>query len=240
MLIKPASGNCNLRCKYCFYHSLTENRSVPSYGMMSLVLLEELVQKSLQYAEMSCTFAFQGGEPTLVGLDFYRKLIEYQNKYNTKNIQIINAIQTNGVVINDSWAEFLAENKFLVGISLDGTRNIHDMNRVDSMNSGSFTRAMNAIELFNKHQVEYNILTVVNAITSRHAVKIYNFFKKQGFKYLQFIPCLDPLNEAPGKHPYSLTPEKYGCFLKTLFDLWYEDIGNCETLEKKKTIYTKY
>ena len=224
MLIKPASSNCNLRCKYCFYHSIAESRSTESFGMMSEDMLELLVKKGLEYAEGTCTFAFQGGEPTLIGLDYFRKLMELQKKYNTKNIRINNALQTNGVVINDEWAEFLAKNNFLVGISLDGPRDIHDMNRINAKNMGSFTQVMNAIELFNKHKVEYNILAVVNALTSRHISKLYNFFKKNDFKYLQFIPCLDPLNEKPGGHKFSLTPEKYTYFLKTLFDLWYEYI----------------
>lgn len=224
LLIKPASDNCNLRCKYCFYHSIAENRSIKSFGMMDTGLLEILVRKGLEYAENTCTFAFQGGEPTLAGLDFYKTLVDLQKKYNTKKVAIHNAIQTNGVVIDDNWAEFLAKNNFLTGISLDGPKDIHDMNRIDSRNSGSFARVMRAIELFNKHGVEYNILTVVNALTSRHIIKVYNFFKKQGFKYLQFIPCLDPLNENPGGHDYSLTPERFAYFLKALFDLWYDDI----------------
>lgn len=223
LLIKPASSNCNLRCKYCFYHSIAESRNIESFGMMKEDTLELLVKKGFEYAENSCTFAFQGGEPTLIGLNFYKKLLEYQNKYNTKKIQVHNAIQTNGMVINDEWAEFLAKNNFLVGISLDGPKDIHDMNRVDARNSGSFTQVMNAIGFFNKHKVEYNILAVVNAVTSRHISKIYNFFKKNDFKYLQFIPCLDPLNEKPGGYEYSLTPGKYTYFLKTLFDLWYEE-----------------
>ena len=117
LLIKPASSNCNLKCKYCFYHSIAENRVVPSYGMMDNDTLETLVSKALRYADYSCTFAFQGGEPTLVGLDFYRKLIELIKTYNVKNIDIHYAIQTNGLLINDEWARFLAQNKFLVGIS---------------------------------------------------------------------------------------------------------------------------
>ncbi|NLK68021.1 MAG: anaerobic sulfatase maturase [Clostridiaceae bacterium] len=224
LLIKPSSGNCNLSCKYCFYQSITENRNVKSYGMMSIDLLEELVIESLKYADKYCTFAFQGGEPTLVGLDFYEKLIKFQKKHNSKNIQITNSIQTNGMVIDNNWSKFFAQNNFLVGISLDGPKDIHDVNRVDAKNSGSFSKVMQAIDTFNKYNVEYNILTVVNSLTSRHIQKIYNFFKKEGFKYLQFIPCLDPLNEAPGKHDYSLTPRRYTFFLNTLFDLWYADI----------------
>jgi uncharacterized protein len=224
LLIKPASSNCNLKCKYCFYHSIAENRVVPSYGMMDNDTLETLVSKALRYADYSCTFAFQGGEPTLVGLDFYRKLIELIKTYNVKNIDIHYAIQTNGLLINDEWARFLAQNKFLVGISLDGTKNIHDSMRIDARGRGSFNGVMNTVNLFNKYGVEFNILTVVNSFVARHIIKIYNFFKKSNFRYLQFIPCLDPLDQEPGNFEYSLTPERYSYFLKALFDLWYQDI----------------
>ncbi len=226
LLIKPASGNCNLRCKYCFYYSIIENREKKSYGIMDIKTLEELVKKAFQYAEVSCTFSFQGGEPTLAGLDFYKKLIQFEKKYNKKNIQVNNALQTNGMVIDNEWAKFLADNSFLVGLSLDGPKNINDVNRVYPNNKGSFSKVMNTVELFNKYKIEYNILSVVNAFVARHAHKTYNFFKKNNFKYLQFIPCLDPLNEKPGGYEYSLTPKRYSQFLKTLFDCWYNDIVN--------------
>ena len=230
LLIKPASSSCNLRCKYCFYHSLAEKRSTESFGLMSSDTLELLVKKALKYAEYSCTFAFQGGEPTIIGPDFFKKLIEYEKTYNTGKIQINNAIQTNGMLINDEWAEFFSANNFLVGISLDGPKDIHDANRFDARNKGSFSRVMNAVDLFNKHKVEYNILTVVNSYTARHISKIYTFFKKNGFKYLQFIPCLDPFDENPGNNDFSLTPARYTYFLNTLFDLWHEDINKGEMI----------
>ncbi len=223
MLIKPASGNCNLRCKYCFYNDISENRQTENYGIMEIETLEKLVEKAFDYAEQAVTFAFQGGEPTLVGLDFFRNLIEFEKKYNKNNIQVNNAIQTNGMIIDDKWAKFLADNKFLVGLSLDGPKDIHDSNRIDTKNKGSFNKVMNTVQVFNKYGVEYNILFVVNAYVARHINKIYNFFKKYNFQYLQFIPCLDPLNENPGQHEYSLTPKRYTEFLKKLFDLWYED-----------------
>ena len=224
LLIKPASSNCNLRCRHCFYHSLAENRQIGSFGIMSLETLELLVKKALEYAEYSCTFAFQGGEPSLAGLDFFKKLIEYQKTYNIKKISINNALQTNGMIINEEWAKFLADNKFLVGISLDGTGDIHDINRLDTRNKGSFIKVMNTIDVFNRYKVEYNILCVVNSFVARHINKIYSFFKKNNFNFLQFIPCLDPLNEKPGGYEYSLTPDRYAYFLKTLFDEWYNDV----------------
>ena len=224
ILIKPASGNCNLRCRYCFYHSVSEIREVKSYGIMSLETLETIVEKALRFADGTCTFAFQGGEPTLAGFDFYRKLLEFQNRYNSKRVKINNAIQTNGMVINDVWSKFLAENNFLTGISLDGPKDIHDSMRFDAKGKGSFMKVMDAIQLFDKYHVEYNILSTVNTYVARHTAKVYKFFRKNGFRYLQFIPCLDPLNEKPGGYNYSLTPDRYAQFLKTIFDLWYEDI----------------
>lgn len=224
LLIKPASSLCNLRCMYCFYHSIAENREIESYGVMSLDTLETLVKKALEYADGLCTFAFQGGEPTIAGLPFFEKLIEYQTKYNTKNVQINNAIQTNGILINEKWAKFLAENNFLVGLSLDGPKDIHDANRINASGKGTFLKVMETAALFNKFKVEYNILFVVSSNVSRHAAKIYNFFKKNDFRYLQFIPCLDPLDGKPGDYPFSLTPEKFTTFIITLFDLWYNDI----------------
>jgi len=224
MLIKPASGNCNLRCRYCFYHSVAEKRQTKSYGMMSFDTLEIIVKKALEYADQICSFAFQGGEPTFIGLDFYKKLIELEKNIIQKIITINNAIQTNGTLLDEEWAQFLSSNNFLVGISLDGPKDMHDENRYDANGKGSFIRVMHTIDLFNKYKVEYNILFVVTSNTTRHINKIYNFYKKNGFKYLQFIPCIDPFGEEPGQYEYSLTPERFGIFLKSLFDLWYNDI----------------
>lgn len=229
-LIKPSSSLCNLRCKYCFYHSLSEKRNVKSYGLMSLETLETIVKKGLSEAYPSCTFAFQGGEPTLIGLDFFKKLIEFEKKYNKRGIQINNVLQTNATLINEEWAKFLAENKFLVGISLDGPKDIHDFHRVDAEGKGSYNRVMKGISYLNKYNVEYNILFVVTSIVARHGKKIYDFYKKNNFNYLQFIQCLDPLGEPFGSNKYSLTPEAYGRFLNDIFDKWYEDVLKGENI----------
>lgn len=222
-LIKPASSSCNLRCKYCFYHSIAENREIASYGIMKEDTLEAVIKKGLEYADYYCGFAFQGGEPTIAGLDFFRKCIELESKYNTKNLKISNSLQTNGMLIDEEWAKFLHDNNFLVGLSMDGPKDVHNLNRIDSKADGSFNRVMKTVELFNKNKVEYNILYVVTSYSARYASKIYKFFKEKGFKYLQFINCLDPLNEEPGKRPYSLKPNDLERFLKITFDLWYED-----------------
>jgi uncharacterized protein len=223
ILIKPASSACNLRCKYCFYCDEAENRTEKNYGMMTGDILEVLVKKAFEYGESYVGFAFQGGEPTLAGLGFYRKLIELQQKYNRKKVKIGNAIQTNGTLIDADWAEFLAKNRFLVGVSLDGPKDIHDLNRVDAQGKGSYNRIMKTVALFKQYGVEYNILSVVCKSVARHIGQVYHYFVKQGFGYLQFIPCLDSLGAEPGQSPYSLTPRLYEDFLKRLFDLWYHD-----------------
>ncbi|MDR2024455.1 MAG: anaerobic sulfatase maturase [Hungatella sp.] len=224
LLIKPASGSCNLRCKYCFYHDEMQKRERQNYGFMSLETLEEIVKKTLAYSERQCEFIFQGGEPTLVGLDFYKKLLEFESKHNIRNIKIMNSIQTNGYQLGEEWAEFFAANNFLVGVSLDGIKYTHDAYRENSAGEGSFGEIMKTLKLFDKKGVDYNILTVVNRRTAERIPRIYEFYKKNNWKYQQYIACLDPFGEPKGSREYSLTPEVYGEFLVKLFDLWYLDL----------------
>ena len=225
LLIKPASGNCNMRCRYCFYADELDNREIRSYGKMSVDTMHTIVDKAMEYGDYECTIAFQGGEPTLAGLDFYRELVAYVTAHeNPKKLKIHYALQTNGYLINEEWAAFLGENHFLVGVSLDGLKEIHDRYRLDAAGKGTYQRVISAIRLLEKHQVEYNILTVVTAATARNGQKIYNYCKKNHFGYQQYIECLDPIGEEPGQHEYSLTPEKYGEFLKSMFDAWYLDM----------------
>ena len=180
--------------------------------------LEQVLRKTLEAAEGECTIAYQGGEPTLIGLEFYQKSVELQCKYNKKNVKIYNALQTNGVGLNSKWAEFFSEHRFLVGLSLDGTSETHDAYRRDAAGRGTFEQVLKTAKLFDRYGVDYNILTVVHAQTAGHAEEIYRFYQQNGFRYLQFIPCLDPLGEVQGNREYSLTANAYGAFLKTLFD----------------------
>lgn len=223
LLIKPSSGSCNLNCSYCFYRDITEKREQALFGFMSLDTLENVIRKALIFADSECTLAYQGGEPTLVGLEFYRKSVELQQEYNRKNLKIHNAIQTNGFGLDAQWASFFHDNNFLVGLSLDGTKDTHDAFRHDYSNKDTFNEIMKTVNLFNNYKVEYNILTVVNARTAKRINSIYSFFKKNNFEYLQFIPCLNPLGEENEKYDYTLTSQAYGHFLKTLFELWYQD-----------------
>ncbi len=224
LLIKPASSLCNMRCKYCFYHDVASNRQVASYGVMRADTLESLVKKALAYADGVCTFAFQGGEPTLAGIAFFEKLIEFENKYNTKKVSINHAIQTNGYLINDRFAKFFASHNFLVGLSVDGSRDIHNSLRVDAEGKGTFDKVMRAAKLFDKYHVEYNILCVVTNFIARHGSQVYSFFKKNNFRFLQFIQCLDGFDGE--KYAYSLTPQRYAAFLKNTFDYYYNDFLN--------------
>ncbi len=224
LLIKPASGACNMRCRYCFYADEMAHRERGIVGMMSVDTLETIVKKTLEGAPRgAAAFMFQGGEPTLSGLDFYRALIGYVKKHNTRGLRVSYSIQTNGYLIDEDWAKFFAEHRFLVGLSLDGGRDIHNLNRITPGEDGTFDRVMSAAALFDKHRVEYNILTVVTNRTARSALSIYNFFKKQGFKYQQHIPCIEGFGDD-GTSPWTLSAEQYGRFLSRTFDSYYSDI----------------
>lgn len=223
IMLKPASGLCNLRCKYCFYADEAASRTVACYGMMSQETLEAVLRRTLAFAEGQCTVSFQGGEPTLAGLDFFRKVVELEKKWNVNSVQIENTIQTNGILIDEEWAKFLGEHRFLVGISLDGNRQTHDVNRLDPKGKGTFVRVTRAIELLKKYHVEFNVLTVVTRQLVPHIRNIYGYFARLGVEYQQYIPCLDPMAEVPGEQSYSLTSEDYATFLKELFDCWYAE-----------------
>lgn len=229
LLIKPASSSCQMRCTYCFYSDVTSRREIANYGVMSLETLETIIRKAFDYAGESVAFGFQGGEPTMAGLDFFKHAVALQKQYNTKRIKVSNAIQTNGLNVNDEWAAFFHEQDFLVGLSLDGTKPIHDKYRHDAQGGGTFDRVLEAARCMERHRVEFNILSTVNIDVAENIGKIYYFFKKQGFRYLQFIPCLDELEGGGSQgrqlREYSLTPEAYGSFLKELFRLWYVDLN---------------
>lgn len=175
------------------------------------------------HAEGYCSIAFQGGEPTLCGLDFYKKMIEYARKYNRRGIPLTFAFQTNGTNLTEEWCHFFKENHFLVGISLDGTRENHDRYRHFRNGEGTFEQVREACKMLEKYGVDYNILTVVHRQTAEQIPQIYQYYKKKNLNYQQYIMCLDPLDEEPGQMEYSLVPEKFGQFMTELFDCWYED-----------------
>ena len=223
VMLKPASGMCNMRCRYCFYADETEKRTTASYGMMSVETLEAVLSQVLSAAGQSCSILFQGGEPTLAGLPFFEEAVRISRRLNRGGCRVSFSIQTNGLLIDEAWCRFFAENHFLVGVSLDGTKEIHDANRVDAAGNGTYSRVMRALQLLKNHGVDTNILTVVTARTVRSCQKIYGFFARSGFTYQQYIPCLDPLEEERGQHPWSLSPARFEQYLKTAFDCWYRD-----------------
>ena len=225
VLIKPASGLCNMRCDYCFYADETANRQISSYGIMTRQTLKNVIRRTLLPCEGAYSIAFQGGEPTLAGLDFFREAVRLINQYNRHDVPVQLAIQTNGYQIDEEWAAFLAEHHFLVGISVDGTKQIHDLYRHGSDGtSATYDQVLKTTELFSRYHVDYNILTVVTEQTAAHAREIYDNNQKNGWHFLQFITCLDPLGEARGQSSYSLKPASYGKFLCDLFDLWEADV----------------
>lgn len=223
ILIKPASGSCNMRCDYCFYCDEMENREQAFRGMMSEATLKNLIKKAIRQAGGEICFAFQGGEPTLRGLDFFRKAIEFEEHFNRREIRVVNTLQTNGFAIDEEWCRFFKEHDFLIGVSVDGTAAMHDRYRHDPAGGATYERVKRTTELFDRYGVEYNILTVVTRQIAEHAEEVYREYQRNGWQYQQYIACLDPLEESPGQKEYSLTPEAYGIFLTELFRLWEKD-----------------
>lgn len=223
ILIKPASGLCNMRCKYCFYTDVMENRQQASYGIMTEEVLKAVIQKTLAYAEKECTIAFQGGEPTLAGLDFFRKCLQLEKDCNIHKVRISHVLQTNGFLLDEEWCGFLAENKFLTGLSVDGIKATHDVYRKDAFGNDTYFHTLNAARLLKNAGAEFNVLTVVNSKTAARINRIYENYKKQGFVWQQYIACLDPIRPDEGNQEYSLTPAAYGQFLIDLFRLWALD-----------------
>lgn len=226
VMIKPVSGSCNMNCAYCFYCDEQKNRSRKNYGVMSEETLRCTIRKMILQAQGSCMIAFQGGEPSLAGLDFFRLAVEYAQYYNKNNVDVSFGFQTNGSLLTEEWCEFFRKNHFLVGVSLDGTRSLHDRYRRFTSGAPTWDRIVDTIRMLDRHQAEFNILTVVHRETASHIREIYHFYKKMHWEFQQYITCLDPIGEMPGQRSYSLTPRQYGQFLNDLFDCWYEDYLN--------------
>jgi len=221
LLIKPTGSDCNLDCKYCFYKD-----RAPEIGRgrqrMSDKVLEKLIKDYMQLRFPMAGFAWQGGEPTLMGLDFYKKAVELQQEYGSPGRQVSNSLQTNAILLDDRWCQFLHDYKFLVGISIDGPKELHDYYRKDFSGAGTFDKVMSAIEKCKEYKVEFNTLTLLNDKNVEHPERLFDFLVGQGIRYLQFIPCveLDPLTGRTAD--FSITPEQYGEFLCRIFDRWYD------------------
>lgn len=210
LLIKPASALCNLDCAYCFYldRDTDPYAGLPS-RLMSLPTLERLVRGFLQHSYPNSTFAFQGGEPALAGIDFFEALIRFEKRYGRDGQNVSNAMQTNGILLDDRWAMLFREYNWLVGISLDGTEAMHDRYRVHRGGQGTWKRVVAAVELLQRHTVEFNVLCVLSEANVSKPRELYRFFRSLGVDNLQFIPLA------------SLAADDYGRFLCELFDIWW-------------------
>lgn len=237
ILIKPSSSACNLDCKYCFYKDISKNSDIYTNDFMDISTLENIVKNALGKNVDYINFIFQGGEPTLVGIDFYKKLITLQNKYNNNNINIVNSIQTNGINIDDEFAIFFRENNFLVEISLDGLKETHDLYRTYKNGSSTFGEVISAINILKKYKVNFNILSVVTKESAKNIDEIYEYFKSNDFPYIQFIPYIKNF-EIDNQNKYIenefknyLDTTSFYIFLDKLFNLWYKDIKNGKFVE---------
>lgn len=222
IMIKPASSLCNLRCRYCFYCDVAKTRDVPNFGVMKEATAEKLVKSALDFANgESIAFAFQGGEPLIAGLDYFKSFVRFVSENNAKGSRIFFSIQTNGTLLSDEWCEFLRENEFLVGLSLDGDREGNHF-RVDENGKSTYFKVLKAASLLKKHNVEFNILTVLTGYCADRCEKVYKYFRDNGFRYLQFIPCLRPFESDEQSEMY-MTNRQYAEFLIRIFNLYVKD-----------------
>ena len=216
LLIKPAAGLCNMNCGYCFYRAASESRD---NRIMQAETVDALIDKIRSYAPSALSVAFQGGEPTLAGLDFFERFTKKLKDAVACPLSF--SLQTNGLLINDAWADFLKKNGYLVGVSLDGNRKTNDRYRFDKTGKSVFPQILSTISLLKKHGVAFNILSVVDDHNAGDINETWSYFKKHGFRFLQFIPYIDEGGAA-------LSPQRYESFLKRSFDLWYQALMNGE------------
>ncbi len=233
LLAKPTGAVCNLNCTYCFF--LSKEKLYPgSRFRMTDELLEEYIRQYIDAQQIpEVNIAWQGGEPTLMGVDFFKKSIEYQQKYKKPHMTFQNTMQTNGVLLDDEWCQFFKENNFLIGISIDGPKELHDAYRVDKGGKGSFDRVMSGLQYLQKHNVDFNILTTVHAANGDYPLEVYRFFRDEiDAKFIQFIPIVERENETGYQEGNTVTNRtvkaiQYGNFLNAIFDEWvYNDVGD--------------
>jgi len=231
-MVKPRGPICNLDCEYCYF--LSKERLYPDSDFrMSGALLEEYTRQYIEAQRVpEVTFAWQGGEPTLMGLDFFREAVAYQQKYRKPGMRIINALQTNGTLLDDGWGQFFHDHHFLIGISLDGPPHLHDAYRRDKGGRPTFERVLRGVEVLKRHRVEFNVLTCVNAANAPYPLDVYRFLRDEiGAAFIQFIPIVERDNatgfqEGSAITPRTVTGEQYGRFLIGVFDEWVRrDVG---------------
>jgi uncharacterized protein len=232
IMTKPTGSACNLNCDYCFFLKKKDLYPGSNFRMPEEVLDAYIKQLLEAHQVPQVTVAWQGGEPTLMGLDFFRRALELQEKYRRPGTVIENTFQTNGVLLDDEWCQFFRENGFLIGLSLDGPEDLHDYYRRDKGGQGTWERVVKAARLLQKHDVAFNILCAVNSRNAEHPLEVYRFFRDElGAHYLQFIPIVERDNERGFQEgdevtDRSVSPEKWGRFLIEIFDEWVRrDVG---------------
>ncbi len=242
VMAKVTGPICNLDCRYCFYLEKEHLYPAVKQWKMPLNVLESFIRQVIEsQAGPVVAFAWQGGEPTLLGVEYFEQVVELQKKY-AGGKEITNAFQTNGVLLDDRWCSFFARNGFLIGLSLDGPREMHDKYRCDKAGRGSFDYVMRGMEHLKKHAVEFNTLTAVHRYNSYYPLEVYHFLKGAGSQYMQFIPIVERKSELPtadglqlvppdfegetGITEWSVEPLQYGRFLSSVFDEWVRrDVG---------------
>ncbi len=232
VMIKPRGAICNLNCSYCYFLK-KENLYPRSNFRMSDEVLENFTRQYIQAQEVpQVTFAWQGGEPTLMGLHFFTKAVEFQAKYSIPGLKIENTIQTNGTLLDDAWCDFFKDQNFLVGISIDGLPELHNVYRKDKGGVPTFPEVLSGLEFLKKHRVEFNILTTIHAANVEHPLEIYRFLRDElEAKFLQFIPIVERDHKKGEQKGNKLTDrsvmgKQYGKFLITVFDEWIrQDVG---------------
>ena len=241
VMLKPVGASCNLRCKYCYYLEKANLYKNTPTRVLSEKMLEQFTKEYIEAQTMSqVLFTWHGGETLMRPLSFFRKAVELQKKY-AGGRRIDNTIQTNGTLLTDEWCEFLHENHWLVGVSIDGPQEFHDEYRRTATNAPSWVKVMRGIQLLNKHNVEWNAMAVVNDFNANYPLEFYHFFKDNGCKYIQITPVVERIvNHDDGRHlatltdsddaplaDFSVTPEQWGRFLCAIFDEWVRnDVGN--------------
>ncbi len=243
LMAKPTGPICNLDCEYCFYLEKEKLYNPKKNWEMPDEVLEKYIQDYIEAQNIPViTFAWQGGEPTLLGVDFFKKAVKLQKKYSYGK-KIENTLQTNGILINDQWGQFLSENNFLIGLSIDGPAEIHDKYRVHKGGQPSFDKVIKGLNYLKKYNVEFNTLTSVQRDNSYKPMEVYSFLKEIGSRFMQFIPIVERKasgikenelelvlpsykKEAPVA-AWSVEPLQYGKFMMTIFDYWVRhDVGN--------------
>jgi len=242
VMAKPTGARCNLACDYCFFLKKARLYPESSFRMPDEVM-EAYIRQTLESQRVpSAIIAWQGGEPTLMGLDFFRRAAEVTKKHLPAGMALEHTLQTNGVLLDDAWCQFLHEERILVGLSLDGPQPLHDAYRHDKAGKPVFDKVVRAVRLMQKHGVEFNILCTVNAANSQHPLDVYRFFRDElGARYLQFIPIVERDNDTGHQEGTQVTdrsvrPEQYGRFLIEIFDEWVRhDVGEMFVQTRSKS-----